>query len=105
MLPTDAFEIACSFESTPTIKLLIAGGAAVDATDPQGLTQLSAAALSHKNATVKALLEAGADPNHRDKLGMTPLQHTTGIQNLSPETAELLKKSGAGKPAASGTRR
>ena len=105
MVPANAFDIACSFESPSTIKLLAANGAQVDEVDPQGLTQLSLAALAHKNESVRALLEAGANPNHVDKLGLTPLQHTAGIEHLSPETAELLKQRGAGKSAASGSRR
>jgi ankyrin repeat protein len=101
MFPVNSFEIACSFEETALMKLLAGRGAKVDAVDPQGLTQLSMAALAHKNGTVRALLELGANPNHVDKLGLTPLKHTVGIQHLSPETAEILKKAAA-KPTRSG---
>ena len=45
----------------------------------------------HKDSAVATLLELGADPKHVDKWGYTPLQHTPGIHNSSPKTAEILK--------------
>src|SRR5262249_31001626 len=46
----------------------------VSATDENGWTLLHQEALAGSSATVKVLLEAGADPNAVTNHGMTPLQ-------------------------------
>jgi hypothetical protein len=60
---------------TPEIaKLLVSAGASVEA-PVDGFTSLMGAARAHDLARVQALLAVGADPNARDRAGLTPLLH------------------------------
>ena len=61
---------------------------AIDTTDSTGSTTLAWAALQGDEGAVKALLACGADPNHQDRAGRTPLHHST--RALSPECMRLL---------------
>lgn len=54
-------------------KVLIAGGALLDAKDKQNLTPLFHAVASAKGDVVNALIQAKANVNIRDKKGKTPL--------------------------------
>ena len=61
---------------------------AIDATDSTGRTTLAWAASQGNGDTVKALLACGADPNHKDTAGLTPLHHS--LYASSPECMRLL---------------
>ena len=61
---------------------------AIDDTDSGGGTILAWAAYQGDEHAVKALLACGADPNHRDKLRITPLQFSIGAN--TPECLRLL---------------
>jgi len=60
-------------------------------TNAPGHTALMAAAETGNRDLVESLLKAGANPNARDKNGITPLKFA---QN-SPEIINLLKAAGA----------
>ena len=55
------------------IRVLVAGGAEVDATNDAGETALIWAARGFHTGPVQTLLELGADPNARSTAGLTPL--------------------------------
>ncbi|WP_446808708.1 ankyrin repeat domain-containing protein [Methylomonas sp. 2BW1-5-20] len=58
----NALWAACFAEAGSCIELLLQAGIAVDYQNPSGATALTYAASSGKQAVVKQLLEAGADP-------------------------------------------
>lgn len=72
---------------------LIAGGAEVDAVQPDGTAPLHWAAYQNDPATVRLLLDAGADPELATHTGMTPLLLATEAGNA--EIAALLVAAGA----------
>lgn len=101
-VPTTPLAMATGFDYVNMIRLLVKHGAQVDEEDPKKLTNVSYSALAHKNEALKALLELGGDPAHKDAYGLTPLRHTQGIRYMPAETAEILKarlqlKAAAGK--------
>lgn len=92
------FLVAVSMEQYDLVRFLVKRGHNVDETDGDGMTNLSMAALGHRDELVRFLLDLGADPAHVDKFGLTPLQHTAGITGYGPETAELLRAGLRKKP-------
>jgi ankyrin repeat protein len=83
-----------------TIKVLVQAGADIEARDERGNTPLHKAALSQA-VIVRALLNAGANPNSRNKLSESPFmkgehQQTYRYRNPQwPEIANLLKVAGS----------
>ena len=61
---------------------------AIDDTDCAGMTTLAWAARQGDEDAVKALLACGADPNHRDRTGRTPLHMS--MHAKTPECSRLL---------------
>lgn len=83
---------------------LVKDGLPVDATDDQGDTALSWAVFNCKIDVARKLLELGADVNHANKRGFTPLMYTAttlrghflrGTQEERNEIARLLIQHGA----------
>lgn len=88
--------LAAQGEQAEMIAFLASRGASVDAKDSQGFTPLHhAAGKAKKVATLKALLQAGADPRARSPRGDTPLHAAArygwveGLEALSARGAEL----------------
>jgi ankyrin repeat protein len=77
---------------------LIAAGADVNATQPDGTTALHWAAYHSDLAVVKALLAKGARPDAKNSFGAAPLAEAVKIDNL--EVVEALLKGGANVEAA-----
>ena len=77
--------------ATNTLRLLLARGAAVDATNHTGLTALGNAAANNQPAALVALLDAGADPNHADNSGATPLHAASLFGSVEMGRALLSK--------------
>lgn len=86
---------------TETVKLLIANGADLGATDKTGMTPLHVAAMWNRAEQVAILLDAGADLDARDKFGDTPL-HTAAVFG-SKEAIRALVERGADIHAANAT--
>jgi ankyrin repeat protein len=75
------------------VKLLLAEGADVEATDKTSWPALTHAAWHGQNETVELLLEKGAAIDARDKNGRTPLMCATRLGRT--DTARLLLEKGA----------
>ena len=82
---------AAGVGATNTLSLLIARGAAVDATNHAGLTALLNAAGNNRTAAALLLIAAGADPNHADASGVTPLLSASMYGSVEVGRALLTK--------------
>jgi len=71
----------------------------VDMVMPDGMTFLGLAALSNRPETAQLLIARGADVNHVDSYGLTPLQIAASTDFGDSQVIELLKKAGAKKDA------
>jgi ankyrin repeat protein len=91
--------LAAFFGQTDAVRLLLARGATVDrnGTGRMTGTPLHAGASGSHAGVVRTLLEAGADPNNRQRHGYTPLHSAAANGDL--ESIELLLDAGA-DPAA-----
>jgi ankyrin repeat protein len=90
-IPVTPLAVAAQMDYAGIIRELIKSGAKLDVPDQFGMTELSWAALNHKDAAVRALLESGARPGVKDKFGLTPLGHTKGVEYSSDEAARLIR--------------
>jgi N-acyl-D-amino-acid deacylase len=86
------------------IRLLVRKGADVNERDKDSVTPLMWAAIGHKTAATRALLELGADPNCVDRFGSTALRHTKDVDHADPQTADLIQRAIARRPAKSASR-
>lgn len=91
-------------EHAAAVKVALASGAPVDAVNAKGQTALMAAVAAGANALVRQLVQAGANVNARDRIGMTPwtlamamspLANYAGELRLHKDTADLLVQLGA----------
>lgn len=94
-----ALHLAAFWGGVPVTRLLLEGGADVDARGRGWMTgtPLHSAASNRNADVVEVLLEAGADPNVRQSGGWTPLHGAA--HNRDARTAGLLLEAGA-DPAA-----
>ncbi|SDO14850.1 Ankyrin repeat-containing protein [Paenibacillus sp. yr247] len=87
--------------SLSSAKILLSNGAKVNVQDggKWGWTPLSLAASHHNKEMVELFLNAGADPNLKDKTGGTPLMEASSDVNAGstghPELVKLLLNAGA----------
>ena len=88
-----ATPVAC--DDTRTVAALLDAGMTVDLAGPDGMTLLSMAVLANRLGTAQLLLSRGADVNHVDSYGLTPLQVAASIDFGDSRMIELLKKAGA----------
>jgi ankyrin repeat protein len=70
--------------SIATARALVAGGAEINAVDPEGTTPLLLAIFNAHYDMAAALLEMGADPGKADLSGTTPLYACTDMHTLAP---------------------
>jgi ankyrin repeat protein len=77
------------------VRVLLEHGADADddADNPFGVRPVHAAGAAHDHATMKLLLEAGADPNQRQRGGFVPLHEAAHTDDV--EMARLLLDHGA----------
>src|SRR5579862_4013066 len=88
--------------SAEVVRALIAKGAKVGVMDSRHVTPLNAATFGNDTATVRLLVEAGADIDTPDTfIGLTPLMNAAGNRNL--EAVKLLVAKGAKVNAVSKT--
>jgi ankyrin repeat protein len=74
---------------------LLDGGANANETDDDGISLLGWAAIANRLDMARLLIHRGADVNHVDKKGMTPLLYAASIDFGDPSMINLLLKSGA----------
>jgi ankyrin repeat protein len=77
------------------VRALLDAGAHADETDDDGISVLSWAAISNRIGLARLLIQRGADVNHVDKKGMTPLLYAASIDFGDTAMVDLLLKSGA----------
>jgi ankyrin repeat protein len=80
---------------TDVVQLLLANFAYIDAESPNGSTPLMMAARYGSAATVKVLLEAGADPGLKNQRGLTALDFA--LHATQPDAAALIAAALRGK--------
>jgi ankyrin repeat protein len=67
----------------------------VNEEDDDGISILSWAAIANRVEMARLLIERGADVNHLDKNGMTPLLYAASIDYGDSAMVDLLLRSGA----------
>ena len=82
-----------AFNRLDNVRVLLAGGAAVEGRDNAGRTALMSAASHGHGEIAAALLAAGADLNAKDEEGRTALMHAREHQHQ--DVALLLQEAGA----------
>jgi ankyrin repeat protein/serine/threonine protein kinase len=82
---------AAGVGNTNTLPLLIARGATVDATNHTGLTALGNATANNRTVAALMLIAAGADPNHAESSGTTPLHAASWFGSVEVGRALLAK--------------
>lgn len=93
--PTTPLMGAARFGNPAVVSALLDLGANVDQTDGSGITALGRAVLGNQADLAELLIARGADVNHVDKLGMTPLLYAASIDFGDSAIIDLLRKSGA----------
>ena len=93
---TCAFLTAADCGDPEQMQLLLGYGASADVRGDWGLTPLHLAAARGRLGAVRFLvLEANADVNAKDGLGMTPLHNASWSTDASPEVVQFLLEHGA----------
>jgi ankyrin repeat protein len=87
--------MAVCFDELTIARDLVQSGALVDETDTAGMTALERAATFGYAGMVELLARLGGDPNHVDKLQMTPLIWASTIEFGNAETVSRLLAAGA----------
>ena len=87
--------VSTFFGNVATVQAAIDCGAKIDQPDDDGITALGWAAIGNMTAVAKLLIEHGADVNHVDKKGMTPLLYAASIDFGDESLVQLLLKSGS----------
>ncbi len=84
-----------AFGKPAVVRALLDCGEPVDEADDDGISALGWAAISNQVEVARVLIERGADVNHVDKKGMTPLLYAASIDFGESGMVDLLLKSGA----------
>jgi len=90
-----ALGLAAFLGGPDAVRVLLEHGADADddADNPFGVRPVHAASAAHDHVTMKLLLEAGADPNQRQRGGFVPLHEAAHTDDV--EMARLLLAHGA----------
>ena len=86
---------AFKFGDMDVAKALLDLGAPVDFADGNGITMLGRTVLNNDLPMARMMIARGADVNHVDKLGMTPLLWASAIDFGDSAMIELLLQAGA----------
>lgn len=95
MFPLTPLMMLATWHRTDAIRALLDAGGRADETDNDGISLLGWAAISNQVDNARLLIQRGADVNHVDKKGMTPLLYAASIDFSDSAMIELLLKSGA----------
>jgi ankyrin repeat protein len=95
MFPLTPLMMLATWHRTDAIRALLDAGGRADETDSDGISLLGWAALSNQVDNARLLIQRGADVNHVDKKGMTPLLYAASIDFGDSAMIDLLLKSGA----------
>jgi len=90
---------AFKFGDMEVAKALLDLGAPVDFADGNGITMLGRTVLNNDLPMARLMIQRGADVNHVDKLGMTPLLWASAIDFGDDEMIRLLLGAGASRDA------
>jgi ankyrin repeat protein len=93
--PTTPLQGAERLGKTGVVAALLDLGAPVDQAGEDRMTALTDAVLSNEMDVVRLLIRHGADVNHVDSLGLTPLLWAASVDFGDSEIIDLLLKSGA----------
>jgi ankyrin repeat protein len=95
MFPLTPLMMLATWHRTDAIRALLDAGGRADETDSDGISLLGWAALSNQVDNARLLIQRGADVNHVDQKGMTPLLYAASIDFGDSAMVDLLLKSGA----------
>jgi hypothetical protein len=95
MFPLTPLMMLVTWHRTDAIRALLDAGGRADETDSDGISLLGWAAISNQVDNARLLIQRGADVNHVDKKGMTPLLYAASIDFSDSAMIDLLLKSGA----------
>ena len=89
MVPMNPVSAAIHFDSATILREFLKRG--VDPNMVDEVPLLSMAAIGNRPAVAKVLIEAGVDPNRKDKFGWTPLRHSRSIEHDVPAVEALIQ--------------
>jgi ankyrin repeat protein len=92
---TTAMAGAVRFGNLAVVRKLLDMGVPADEPERSGLTLLDRAVLGNQVEVARLLIARGADVNHADKIGFTPLLYAASIDFGDSAMIDLLLKSGA----------
>jgi ankyrin repeat protein len=87
--------IPATMGDAATVRALLDAGLPVDTTDLDEVSLLDWAVMCHRPTTARLLIARGADVNHVDRFGMTPLQHAALFDFGDSQMIDLLRGAGA----------
>ncbi len=93
--PTTPAAGAVRLGNLAVLRRILDLGVPADAVEPSGLTLLDRAVLGNQVELAQLLIARGADVNHADKIGFTPLLYAASIDFGDSAMIDLLLKSGA----------
>jgi ankyrin repeat protein len=95
MIPMTPLLTLATTHQTGAVGALLDAGAKVDEADNDGITILSWATIANRVDMARLLIGRGADVNHVDKKGMTPLLYAASIDFGDSAMVDLLLRSSA----------
>ncbi len=95
MFPTSPLIGALDFGDASVVHELVKGGANVREEDPDKMTPLHWAVVTHHAGVVKQLIADGADVNAVDRFGFTPLMYAATLDFGDADTLNVLLQAGA----------
>jgi len=95
MVPSVPVQYPVEYGDVDNVRALLDVGLPVDFVDDDKMTLLDWAVMANRVSAARLLIERGADVNHVDRYGMTPLQHAASVDFGDAEMIQLLRKSGA----------
>jgi ankyrin repeat protein len=95
MVQTEPVQYAVLLQDAEMLQALLDAGLSVDYADSDNLSLLDWAVMGNRLEAARILIHRGADVNHADRFGMTPLQHAGSVDFGDADMVSLLRKAGA----------